>query len=160
MKHLRITLFVLTALALFAGAAWLDEGMWLLDSVNKLPLAEMQKHGLELSPDQIYSASGPSLKDAIVLLGGGTASFISPEGLIITNHHVAFSGIQQLSSVQDDYHKNGFCAKTRGEELPTTYTAEIVRATKDVTGDVMAATSEGMTVEERTRAIQARIKEL
>ena len=160
MKHLRITLFVLVALAFFAGAAWLDEGMWLLDSVNKLPLAEMQKHGLELSPDQIYSASGPSLKDAIVLLGGGTASFISPEGLIITNHHVAFSGIQQLSSVQDDYLKNGFCAKTRSEELPTTYMAEIVRVTRDVTGDVMAATSEGMTVEERTRAIQARIKEL
>ena len=58
-----------------------DEGMWLLTQLDKLPYVEMQKHGLELSPDQIYNPTGPSLVDAIVLLGGGTGSFISKDGL-------------------------------------------------------------------------------
>ena len=137
-----------------------DEGMWLLDAVGKLPLAEMHRNGLELTPTEIYNPQGVSLKDAIVLLGGGTASFISPEGLIITNHHVAFSGIQQLSSVKDDYLKNGFCAHTRDEELPTTYTAEMVKTMRDVTADVISAEREGMSPEERTRTIRSRIKEL
>lgn len=114
-KIIGLSIILVLAFRLFAGGRWMDEGMWLLDSINKLPIGEMQKHGLTLTPEQIYSATGPSLKDAIVLLGGGTASFVSAEGLIITNHHVAFGGIQSLSSVQDDYLKNGFWAKTKAD---------------------------------------------
>jgi hypothetical protein len=145
------------AVGLFAGARWMDEGMWLLDSIYKLPVAEMKQHGLELTPEQIYSATGPSLKDAVVLLGGGTASFVSAEGLIITNHHVAFAGIQSLSSVQDDYLKNGFWAKTKAEELSTTYTAQIVVGMKDVTAEVLSAVTDTMSADTRAKAVQAAI---
>jgi hypothetical protein len=145
------------AAGLFAGARWMDEGMWLLDSIYKLPVAEMKQHGLELTPEQIYSPTGPSLKDAVVLLGGGTASFVSAEGLIITNHHVAFAGIQSLSSVQDDYLKNGFWAKSKAEELATTYTAQIVVGMKDVTAEVLSAVSDTMSADTRAKAVQAAI---
>ena len=100
-------------IALFTGSRLnADEGMWLLDAIGTLPIADMKSHGLELTPDQIFSNTNPSLKDAIVLLGGGTGGFVSAEGMIVTNHHVAFAGIRALSSVQDDYLKNGFLAST------------------------------------------------
>ena len=88
-----------------------DEGMWMLNQLDKLPWARMKQHGLELTPEQIYNPSGTSIKDAIILLGGGTSSFISPDGLILTNHHVAFAAIQSVSSVEEDYLKDGFYAK-------------------------------------------------
>ena len=157
---IKLLIPALSALLLFAGNKTMDEGMWLLDSINKLPLAEMKKHGLELTPEQIYSVNGPSIKDAIVLLGGGTSSFISPDGLMLTNHHVAFAGIQAASSVQDDYLQNGFWAKSRSEELSTTYTAQILIAMKDVTADVLSAVSDTMGAEQRTKAIQAKSQAL
>jgi hypothetical protein len=64
---------------------------------------EMKSSGFMLTADQVYSTAKPSLKDAVVLLGGGTGSFVSPQGLIITNHHVAFRAIQSLSTTKDDY---------------------------------------------------------
>lgn len=151
---------VVCCFLLFQAGRWADEGMWLLDSVNKLPLDEMKKYGLELRPDQIYNPRGTSLKDAIILLGGGTASFISPEGLILTNHHIAFGSIQALSSVQDDYLKNGFWAKTKTEELSTSLTAQIVREIRDVTPEMLSAIQDSMTAERRTKAIQARMLEV
>lgn len=159
MKRSVVFLCIL-ALPLLVAGTWMDEGMWLLDSVGKLPLSQSKDRGFELTPEQIYSASGPSLKDAIVLLGGGTSSFVSPEGLMVTNHHVAFGGIQQLSSVQDDYLKNGFWAKSKDEELSTTYTAQVVTEMKDVTGEVLGAVKEGMGQEERARAISAKSAEI
>jgi hypothetical protein len=140
---------------LFVAGRWVDEGMWLLDSIGKLPLDNMKKHGLELTAEQIYSANGPSLKDAIVLLGGGTASFVSASGLLLTNHHVAFSGIQALSSVQDDYLKNGFWAKTKAEELQTNYTAQILVGMKDVTAEVLAAVNDSVSADARAGAIRS-----
>src|SRR5512140_949336 len=137
-KLMPLLLCVLALFLSFAGRT-MDEGMWLLDTIGKLPVSEMKKHGLELTPEQIYSANGPSLKDAIVLLGGGTSSFVSAEGLMVTNHHVAFGGIQSLSSVNADYLKDGFWAKTREEELSTNYTAQIVTSIKDVTSEVLSA---------------------
>src|SRR5262245_43569514 len=94
-----------------------DEGMWLPTQLDKLPWTEMRSHGLELSPQQIYDTSLSALTRTTVLLPGGTGGFVSPEGLIITNHHIAFAGIQSVSSVQDDYLKNGFVATKREEEL-------------------------------------------
>jgi hypothetical protein len=160
MKNRIRIILVLCALPVFSSATWPDEGMWLLDSVNKLPLAEMRETGLELTPEQIYSASGPSLKDAVIQLGGGSASFISPNGLIMTNHHVAYGSIQKLSSLQNDYLKDGFVAKTRTDELATSTTAEIIESMKDVTEEVLSGTTVSMTPDERTRTVQAKIKEL
>ena len=153
---------LLCALALFLSFAGrtMDEGMWLLDTIGKLPVSEMKKHGLELTPEQIYSANGPSLKDAIVLLGGGTSSFVSAEGLMVTNHHVAFGGIQSLSSVKEDYLKDGFWAKTREEELSTNYTAQIVTEIKDVTPEVLSAVNDTMSAEKRAAAIREKSREI
>ena len=159
-RSLLISALSICALLVFPGGRTMEEGMWMLDSLGKLPIADMKKTGLELTPEQIYSQNGPSLKDAVILLGGGTASFISSEGLILTNHHVAFSGIQSLSSVEDDYLKNGFWAKTRSEELSTTYSAQLVVGMKDVTKDILSAVSDTMTPEERAKAIQTKSQQL
>jgi len=159
-KTLMLLLLCALALPLFVAGRTMDEGMWLLDSIGKLPVSDMNKHGLELTPEQIYSANGPSLKDAIVLLGGGTSSFVSAEGLMVTNHHVAYGGIQSLSNVKEDYLKNGFWAKTREEELPTSYTAQIVTGIKDVTSEVLGAVNDTMSAEQRTAAIREKSREI
>lgn len=153
--------FLLAAtLSLFFFRTSAEEGMWLLDAISKLPIAEMKKAGLELTPDQIFSNTQPSLKDAIVLLPGGTGGLVSPEGLIVTNHHIAFAGIQALSSVQEDYLKNGFLAATRDKELSTSYTAEIVQTMTDVTTEVFSAVNDTMSEDERERAIRSKRKEI
>ncbi len=148
-------------IALFTGSRLnADEGMWLLDAIGTLPIADMKSHGLELTPDQIFSNTNPSLKDAIVLLGGGTGGFVSAEGMIVTNHHVAFSGIRALSSVQDDYLKSGFLASTKDQELSTSYNADIVQSMTDVTAEVFSAATDTMKEDDRDRAIRSKRKEL
>jgi hypothetical protein len=157
---LQVSLGALCALALITMRVRADEGMWLLDSVGKLPRAEMEKHGLTLTPEQIYSTAVPSLKDAIVLISGGTGSFVSADGLILTNHHVAFDGIRSLSSVESDYLKDGFYAKTCTDERPTSYTARSVVRMKDVTDQVLAAVGDTMSDDDRLRAIRSRELEI
>lgn len=156
----KVLLGVLLAFALISATVRADEGMWLLDSVDKLPHAEMKKHGLTLTPEQIYSTTGPSLKDAIVLISGGTGSFVSSDGLILTNHHVAFDGIRSLSSVESDYLKDGFHARTRADERATSYTARSVIGMKDVTDQVLSAASDTMSDADRLRTIQSRKLEI
>src|SRR5512143_2307206 len=154
----RLLLSAALALSTLLAAATLfpDEGMWLMTQIGKLPIDEMRKHGLELTPEQIYSPTSPSLKDAVVLLGGGTASFVSAEGLMITNHHVAFSAIQSVSSVKEDYLKDGFWAKSRDEEISIpTYSARIVASIRDVTSELLAALSDTMSPDTRSKAVQA-----
>ncbi len=151
---------IVTLCLLFPSAAWMDEGMWLLDSVEKLPLSKMKAHGLKLTAKQIFNPEGTSLTDAIVLLPGGTGGFISKEGLIVTNHHIAFAGIQSLSSVHDDYLKNGFLARTKDAELSTSYTAEIVRGIRDITSEVLGVASDTMSNEERAKVIQAKMRSM
>lgn len=129
-----------------------EEGMWLPDTVNTLPLAKMRAKGLTLKPEDIYNPNGPSLKDAIVIIDGGTGEFISPEGLLLTNHHVAFDGIASLSTPEKDYVANGFVAKNRSEELPTPgYTVQVLDIMKDVTAEVLAGVTPEMTAEEREK---------
>jgi len=98
-----------------------DEGMWLLQLLEQQHSIEiMKKKGLKLEAKDIYNPNGVSLKDAVGIFGGGcTGEIISPEGLILTNHHCGYSSIQQHSSVEHDYLTNGFWAKNKSEELPT-----------------------------------------
>ncbi len=112
---------------LAAVAAWTvcsaraDEEMWLLQLIKQQNSIEMmKKQGLKLEADDLYNPNGVSLKDAVGIFGGGcTGEIISPEGLILTNHHCGYGAIQQHSSVEHDYLTDGFWAKNRNEELPT-----------------------------------------
>ena len=116
-----------------------DEGMWLLQMMEEQYLVEqMKKQGLQLEAADLYNASAPSIKDAVGIFGGGcTGEIISPEGLILTNHHCGYGAIQQHSSVEHDYLTDGFWAMTRAEELPTpglefTFVEKIVDVTSKV----------------------------
>ena len=107
--------------AAFTFSAQADEGMWLLQLMKQQNSIDMmKKQGLKLEADDLYNPNSVSLKDAVGIFGGGcTGEIISPEGLILTNHHCGYSSIQQHSSVEHDYLTDGFWAKSRAEELPT-----------------------------------------
>jgi hypothetical protein len=159
-RTLAITLLIISLITIPLPSV-ADEGMWLPDSLEKLPLGKLRSRGLQLGAEEIYSTTRPSLKDAVVLLGGGTGSFVSPEGLILTNHHVAFTAITALSSQEKDYINNGFLARSREEEIPAPgYTVTITQEFKDVTSEVMAAVKPEMSDAERSRAIEARTEEI
>ena len=113
--------FVAAFAALLTCAAQADEGMWLLQLLKEQNSIElMKKQGLKLEADDLYNPNGVSLKDAVGIFGGGcTGEIISPEGLILTNHHCGYGAIQQHSSVEHDYLTDGFWAMNRAEELPT-----------------------------------------
>lgn len=117
----RLRLYVLALTALIACSAKADEGMWLLQLMQEQHSIDlMKKQGLKLEAGDLYNPNGVSLKDAVGIFGGGcTGEIISPEGLILTNHHCGYASIQQHSSVEHDYLSDGFWATSRDRELPT-----------------------------------------
>ena len=119
MNRLRLYLLALAALFVFSVRA--DEGMWLLQLMQQQHSIDMmKKQGLKLEAQDLYNPNGISLKDAVGIFGGGcTGEIISPEGLILTNHHCGYASIQQHSSVEHDYLTDGFWATSRDKELPT-----------------------------------------
>ena len=137
MKKL-LTLLALIGVAFTAVA---DEGMWLLPYIKKMNQKDMKQHGCKLKAEDIYSAEKSSLKDAIVIFGGGcTGEIVSPNGLLFTNHHCGYDAIQKLSSVEHDYLKDGFWAMNYGEELPAEgLEVRFVRHIFDVTADVVGS---------------------
>lgn len=154
---------IVFALLMFLAApvlVWADEGMWLPMLLEKLNEKDMQKSGLKLRAEDIYSVNKSSLKDAIVHFGGGcTGEIISNEGLLLTNHHCGFSQIQSHSSVQNDYITNGFWAMKREEELPCPgLTVTFIIRMEDVTEKALEGVKEGMSEKERDSVIQANIK--
>lgn len=115
MKKLWVVLLLLVA----SGQVFADEGMWVLKELTKQNLARMKELGFTPSYEQLYSETNPCVANAVVIFGGGcTGITVSNEGLIFTNHHCGFGSIQQLSSVEHDYLKNGFISQSKEEELP------------------------------------------
>jgi len=92
-----------------------EEGMFPLSDLNKIDFKEA---GFKISPEDIFNPNGISLTNALVRIGGCTGSFISDEGLIITNHHCVFGAVSSVSSVEDNYLEKGFMAKTKADEIP------------------------------------------
>jgi len=132
-----------------------DEGMWLPFLVGRLNYADMQKEGLKLTAEEIYSINHSSLKDAIVQFGNGcTGEIISSEGLILTNHHCGFGKIQEHSTVEHDYLTDGFWAMKKSEELPNPgFFVKFLNRVDDVTAKVLANVTDKMTEEERAKEI-------
>lgn len=124
------------------STATADEGMW-LPSLIKERIKDMRRMGFKLKADDIYSDKKASLKDAVMQFGGGcTGEFISPEGLLLTNHHCGYASIQKLSSVEHDYLTDGYWAKSRSEELHVPgLTISLLEKMEDVTDRIAAGES-------------------
>ena len=115
MKKIFLTII---AFIMSFSSAMADEGMWFLMHIERLNYRDMQKMGLQLTAEEIYSVNNQSLKDAIVQFNGGcTASIISESGLVLTNHHCGYSAITELSTAEQNHLKNGFWAGSLKEEL-------------------------------------------
>ncbi|MDD4384134.1 MAG: S46 family peptidase [Bacteroidales bacterium] len=152
----RLNIILLGLILLFSPLAKADEGMWLLPLLQKYNINTMQSMGLELTAEQLYSINNTSMKDAIVIFGGGcTGEIISSEGLLLTNHHCGYGAIQKHSSTEHDYLKNGFWAMTRDEELasPGLSVTFLVRL-EDVTDQVFKPLNDKMTDEESALSIE------
>jgi len=146
MKRLLLTLlfsitFLLRSLA--------DEGMWLPLLLGQQVYNDMVKRGLKLSKEQLYSINKPSLKDAIVLFGGGcTGEIVSSEGLIFTNHHCGYDAITSASTLEHNYLRDGFYAKVKTDEIPSGISVQFLLRIEDVTQMIMDSLN-GLTGAER-----------
>lgn len=151
-------ILLLTALMMVRFFAVADEGMWipLFLGYNE---AEMQQMGFHLTADDVYSVNHHSMKDGIVLFGGGcTGELISPDGLLITNHHCGYSYVQAHSSMEHNYLHNGFWSKNRDEELVTQgLTVTFLVYMEDVTTKVLEGVTDGMSESERNSKIKKNI---
>lgn len=136
MKKNRILIIVTI---LFIRPLWAVEGMWLPILLKELNEKEMKAMGMRISADDLYSINRSSLKDAVFLFGGGcTSEIISSQGLLLTNHHCGYGQIQSHSSIQKDYLKYGFWAKSLKEELPNKgLTATRIVRMENVTNEVL-----------------------
>ena len=155
-KKVLLLLYLLPLLHVYGG-----EGMWLLNNLSEQTKQLMKELGLEIPVSQIYSTDQPCLENAIVSFGGFCSGVVvSEDGLIFTNHHCGFDAIQQHSTVEHDYLKDGFVAHTHKEELPNPdlYVSFLVH-TEDVTQRILSAVTDGMKEQERRGKIPAGLPE-
>lgn len=152
---------ILTSILCFAiiNLSIAGEGMWIPLLLKSLNEAEMQQMGLKLSAEDIYSVNQGSLKDAIVHFGGFcTSEIISPNGLLLTNHHCGYGQIQSHSSVENNLLKDGYWAKNQSEELPNPgLYATLINEIIDVTDQVLNGVSEDLSVSERQSIVDKNI---
>ena len=147
------SLIVLPALFLQA-----DEGMYPLSEIAKL---DLKSKGLVIDTKEIYNPDGVSLVQAICDLGGGTGEFVSADGLILTNHHIAFAAVAAASTTEHDYLKNGFTAFTREQEIPAkNYICNICEGYRDVSDEVLGVVTPGMAAADRSKAIREKMNEI
>jgi hypothetical protein len=160
MKKITLVLLVLLSSVTFTSRA--DEGMWLPLFIQRLNYVDMQKEGLHLSAEEIYSINHSSLKDAIVIFGSGcTGEIVSPNGLLFTNHHCGYSSIQAQSTVDRDYLTNGFWATRYEEELPARgLIARFLVSIQDVTAATLAGVKDNMTETARAEKIKENSKKI
>jgi hypothetical protein len=139
-----------------------DEGMWIPILIEKYNIKLMQEKGFKLSAEDIYSVNKACMKDAVLIFGGGcTGEIISGEGLLITNHHCGYGQIQEHSSLEHDYLRNGFWAMSRNEELTNPgLSVTILKRMEDVTERVLYGVKEGMNQSERDNLINVNIAEI
>jgi hypothetical protein len=133
-----------------------DEGMWMLNRLNEANWKRMRELGFQLTPEQLYDTVQPSLKNAVVIFGGGcTGVTVSDKGLIFTNHHCGYSAIQSQSSVEHNYLRDGFISQSQEEELPIpNLSVYYLINTMDVTAEVLAGVTANTTEEERSKMIE------
>ena len=148
--------FLLAALLFALQPLMADEGMWLPVLISQR-ISDMQAKGFKLSAEDIYSVNQASLKDAVVLFGGGcTGEVVSDEGLLLTNHHCGYGFIQRHSSVEHDYLKDGFWAMNRSEELPNRgLSVSFLQSMEDVTSVVLKGYDKSMTEGQRDSVVRA-----
>lgn len=151
------------------GIVRADEGMWLPMFVERLNYVDMQKMGLQLTPEELYSINNSSLKDAIVGLSSSdkprgffcTGEIVSENSLLFTNHHCGYSSIAALSTVEHDYLNEGFWARSYSEELPAFgVTASFLIRMEDVTSEILGVINDTMDFMQKEEAIQKKIVEL
>jgi len=149
-----LTIITLASISFLSAKA--DEGMWLPSLISQR-IADMQDKGFRLSAEDIYSVNQASLKDAVVLFGRGcTGELVSPEGLLLTNHHCGYGQIQQHSSVEHDYLRDGFWAMTREEELPNKgLTVSFLERMDDVTDIILKGNDSSMSEKERADLVKS-----
>jgi len=149
----KILLIIFVAFSLHA-----EEGMYPLSEIKNLNLKEL---GFNISIDELYNTNGVSLITALVNLSGCTGSFISENGLILTNHHCSYSAISKASTVENNYLENGFSASNFKEEIEAKgITAKIIDSYKDVSDEILLAVKEIKNDTDRRKAINEKIKEI
>ncbi len=148
---------LLAAFVIFLAVSCLvraQEGMWLPFMLHE-NIEDMREKGFMLGADDVYHTERPSLKDAVIRIGGCTGVVVSEEGLVLTNHHCAYRAIQSHSTVESDYLGDGFWAMSREEELPNPgLTATLLVRMEDVTERVLSHLNDDMTDDERRRVIR------
>lgn len=153
----KLSSYLLLIALLFSAVAPVkaDEGMWLPMLIKRLDQRDLQKMGLQLTPEEIYSVNNSSLKDAIISMGGFcTAEMVSDQGLMLTNHHCGYDAIRTHSSVEHDYLTDGFWAMTRDQEKPNEgLTATFLIRMEDVTERVLSELNDDMTEDERAAKV-------
>ncbi len=143
---------------LFAHVTFAQEGMWMPNNLAQNE-ADMKEMGLQLSIDDIYNLKDSSIKDAIAIFGRGcTSEIVSPNGLLFTNHHCGFDAIQSLSSMENNYLRDGFWAKSYSEELPSEgLTATFINSITDVTDKVLGGLDKQMGMTDRQSLVDKNI---
>ncbi|MFC1852822.1 S46 family peptidase [candidate division CSSED10-310 bacterium] len=154
MKFLKLCLIFLL---LLSGLATAEEGMWMLNQLDLVPWSELQQQGLELSPAEIRT-----WHQGVVLFGdGGTGVFVSGQGLLLTNHHVAEIAIQNLSNLEQNYHRDGYLTRKRPDEIPIPdYAVYITTTIQDVTAQILADLKAELSPQERFKALENRKQEI
>jgi hypothetical protein len=154
-------IILLVSVLMYSGIK-ADEGMWMLPLIEKLNIQKVNGLGAVLTAEDIYSDKNVSLKDAVIVFGGGcTGVVVSNQGLIFTNHHCGFGAIQQLSAVGHNYLKNGFAAKTLSDEIPAPgLTVKFLVSIEDVTERIVSQLDEKIAGKERKTKQDSIISEI
>jgi len=157
----KTTILFLSLLIGFVTTVKADEGMWIPLLINK-NIADMQKMGFKLTAEDIYSINHASLKDAVVIFGGGcTGEIVSPKGLLFTNHHCGYSSIQKVSTPEKNYLEDGFWAMNMKEEIPIEgLTVKFLIRMEDVTTETLRGITKGMSDQEKKEVMKDNIKGL